>query len=135
MSVSVEWQKDYQFDVVTDQNFTFTIDANSEKAPSPTDVLLSSLGSCCASDVVAELRARGAELFGLKTTMSYKLTDTEPRVYDSVNLHFVIKGTGVNETMVTEVIENSIEHQCHVCRMLKSSMSITYTYHYVKLAA
>ncbi|MCA2017081.1 OsmC family protein [Vibrio tritonius] len=134
MTVSVEWQQDYKFDVINDHNFHFPVDNNNESATCPTDILLSALGSCCSGEVIAGLKQQEVELFGMKTEVSYSLTDTQPRLFKSVNLHFIIKGFGLNDSMVNQVIESAINENCHVALMLKSSMAITYTYHVVQIS-
>ncbi|TOA84018.1 osmotically inducible protein OsmC, partial [Vibrio parahaemolyticus] len=45
MSINIKWDGDCRFKVSTEGGFTFNVDATSEKAPCPTEVLLSALGS------------------------------------------------------------------------------------------
>ncbi len=51
MSINIKWDGDCRFKVSTEGGFTFNVDATSETAPCPTEVLLSALGSCSATDV------------------------------------------------------------------------------------
>ncbi|MQC33007.1 OsmC family peroxiredoxin, partial [Vibrio parahaemolyticus] len=48
MSINIKWDGDCRFKVSTEDGFTFNVDATSETAPCPTEVLLSALGSCSA---------------------------------------------------------------------------------------
>ncbi len=49
MSINIKWDSDCRFNVSTESGFTFNVDATSEKAPCPTEILLSALGSCSAT--------------------------------------------------------------------------------------
>ncbi|EJR3614786.1 OsmC family protein, partial [Vibrio parahaemolyticus] len=98
MSINIKWDGDCRFKVSTEGGFTFNVDATSEKAPCPTEVLLSALGSCIATDVVLLLQDQGFEVQGLENTVTFALTESEPRLYKSANLHFTVNGSGFKES-------------------------------------
>lgn len=127
MAVNVSWQGDLRFNVMTESGFDVSIDSDNRTAPCPTELLLSALGSCSATDVAAYFKDRAIELKGLSNCLTYELTDSEPRLYKSVNLHFSIEGQGVTEALAQAAIEDAINKYCHVCLMLKPSINITYT--------
>ncbi|HCE3315003.1 OsmC family protein [Vibrio parahaemolyticus] len=129
MSINIKWDGDCRFKVSTEGGFTFNVDATSEKAPCPTEVLLSALGSCSATDVVLLLQDQGFEVQGLENTVTFALTESEPRLYKSANLHFTVNGSGFKESdilrAVQEAVQEAVEKHCHVCLMLSPTIDIT----------
>ena len=127
MSINVNWKEKCQFTVVTSGGFTLDIDSESKSAPCPTEILLSALGSCSATDVALYFEDNNLELKKLTNELTYELTDTEPRLYKSVNLHFSIEATNVSGHQVEMAIKDAITKYCHVCLMLKPAMTITHS--------
>ncbi|WP_286237550.1 OsmC family protein [Neptuniibacter halophilus] len=127
MSIQVKWNGDCRFKVTTEQGFSFDIDSTSEQAPCPTEVLLSALGGCSATDVVLILQEQGFEVTGLENSVTFTLTETEPRLYQSANLHFVVEGRGFSAADVLVAAREAVAKHCHVCLMLSPAMDITCT--------
>ena len=127
MTVNVTWQGDCRFNVVTDGGFEFSIDSEGKSAPCPTEILLSALGSCSATDVALYFKNNDIELKGLTNILTYQLTESELRLYKSVNLHFSIETKEITVIQVKTVIEEAIKKYCHVCLMLQPNILITYT--------
>ncbi|MDY0250966.1 MAG: OsmC family protein [Pseudomonas sp.] len=127
MSIDVIWQSDCRFNVVTEGGFEISIDSESKSAPCPTEILLSALGSCSATDVALYFKDNGIELKGLTNSLTYELTESEPELYKSVNLHFSIESEKAIEIQVKAAIEDAINKYCHVCLMLQPKMLVTYT--------
>ena len=128
MSLQITWQQDLQFQATNEQGHSINIDADSQIAPCPTEVLLSALGSCSATDVIMGLQEAGAKISSFINTLTYELTDDDPRLYKSVNLNFSVNGEGVTEKSVETAAENAINKYCHVCLMLQPQIDISYTY-------
>lgn len=127
MTINVNWVKDCQFEITTEKGFKINADADSEIAPCPTEILLSALGSCSATDVVMGLQEQGVEVESLNNKITYTLTEQEPQLYKTANLHFTVKATLVSEKQVKTAAENAINKYCHVCLMLKPAIDISYS--------
>ncbi|WP_339671269.1 OsmC family protein [Dasania marina] len=127
MSIDVSWQKDCQFTVTTEKGFTLAVDADAETAPCPTELLLSALGSCSATDVVMGLQEQGVEVQALTNTVTYTLTEQEPCLYKTANLHFTVTANNVSEAQLKTAAENAITKYCHVCLMLKPAIDVSYS--------
>lgn len=125
MSINVKWNGDCRFKVTTEGGFSFDVDATSKQAPCPTEVLLSALGSCSATDVVLILQEQGFEVTGLENNVTFSLTDSEPRLYKSANLHFVVDGSGFSEADILGAAQEAVAKHCHVCLMLSPTIEIT----------
>ncbi|SJL83832.1 OsmC family protein [Vibrio palustris] len=135
MSVSVKWQQGHQFKVTTGNQQDLAVDTDDQTAPCATDVLLSALGTSCTNEVIAQLNNHGVELVAVQAQLTYTLTEAQPRLFDSINLHYIIKGTGMTEVLVTRVLSSAIHECSHVSLMLTPAVNLTYSYHVVKLAA
>jgi len=127
MSIRVSWLKECQFKVTTRNGFKIQADADNKAAPCPTEILLSALGSCSATDVVMGLQEQGIELESFNSTLSYTLTTTEPQLYESVNLHFTVKAAKVSENQIASAANQAINKYCHVCLMLQPKINITFS--------
>lgn len=128
MSIRVSWQQDLTFLATSGNGHQFTIDADSNTAPCPTEVLLSALGSCSATDVLLGLQEEGAKISALSNEISYELTDEEPRLYKSANLHFTLKGEGIDGHRVKKAADNALNKYCHVCLMLQPKIALSYSF-------
>ncbi|MCV5638904.1 OsmC family protein, partial [Escherichia coli] len=83
------------------------------------------LGSCSATDVVLLLQDQGFEVKGLENKVSFALTESEPRLYKSANLHFTVNGSGFKESDILRAAQEAVEKHCHVCLMLSPTIDIT----------
>ena len=127
MSIQIHWQKACKFEVTTENGFKLAVDADSQSAPCPTEILLSALGSCSATDVVMGLQEQGIKIDSFSNTVTYTLTEQEPRLYKTANLHFAVKAQDVTEAQIKAAAEAAINHYCHVCLMSKPAIAISYT--------
>lgn len=116
---------DCRFKVSAEDGFTFNVDATTEKASCSTEILLSALASCSATDVVLLLQDQGVEVKGLENTVTFALTESEPRLYKSANLHFTVNGSGFKESDILRSAQGeAVEKHCHVC-LLSPTIDIT----------
>lgn len=128
MSIEIQWQRDCQFKAKTEQGFELAIDADNGQAPCPTELLLTALGSCSTTDVVMGLQEQGVKIEALSNTISYTLTGQEPRLYQSVNLHFKVASKNVTKAQIEQAADKAINQYCHVCLMLKPAIEISYSF-------
>ncbi|WP_248386517.1 OsmC family protein [Vibrio sp. ED004] len=94
MSIKVQWNRECQFKVTTEGGFSFDIDATSNTAPCPTEVLLSALGGCSATDVVLLLQEKGFEVEALENSVTHTLTDDETSFIQNGEFAFYCEGEG-----------------------------------------
>lgn len=117
----------------TDSNNWITMDGpenfgGSNAAIRPKELLLLSLGGCTASDVVAILQKKRADLKNLEIQISAESTETHPKVYTKIHLEFVITGNDIKEKDVERAIELSQKNYCGVTAMLEKSIEITHSF-------
>ncbi len=125
MAININWTGDCQFKVTTEKGFTVDIDSNGKVAPCPTEILLSALGSCSATDVVLALQDQGVKVESLRNTVTYTLTESKPRLYQSANLHFTVEGSEIAESELLSIAQEAVSKHCHVCLMLQPAIEIS----------
>lgn len=125
MSINVQWAGNCQFKITTQGGFRLDVDSKSKVAPCPTELLLSALGACSATDVVLILQEQGFIVESLENCVTHVLTESEPRLYKSANLQFTVKGDGLSHAVVLSAAEEAIAKHCHVCLMLQPSIDIS----------
>lgn len=117
----------------TESNNWITMDGpenfgGSNAAIRPKELLLLSLGGCTASDVVAILKKKRANLENLEMQISAESTETHPKVYTKIHLEFILTGKDIKEKDVERAIELSQKTYCGVTAMLEKSIEITHSY-------
>jgi putative redox protein len=91
----------------------------------PMELLLISLASCSAMDVVAILRKKRQPVDGLDVRVRGRRQIEHPTVFTAINLEYVVHGDGVDPQAVTRAIELSRERYCPIWAMLEPSVRIT----------
>jgi putative redox protein len=91
----------------------------------PMELLLISLASCSAMDVVAILRKKRQLVEGLEVHVRGQRQAEHPTVFTSINLEYVVHGSEVDPQAVTRAIELSRERYCPVWAMLEPGVRIS----------
>jgi putative redox protein len=95
---------------------------------SPMHLLLLSLAGCTAMDVVSILRKKREQVTGLSVEVQGKQRAEHPRVYESIEVSYRVRGTGVDPKAVDRAIELSQTRYCPVIAMLGEAARITSSY-------
>ena len=124
------------FDATTQSGHTVTIDGALEgggqnKGPRPMEMLLVGLGGCTAYDVTTILRKARQDISDLKVTISAERASTDPKVFVSIHVHFIITGDNIKASAVKKAINLSAEKYCSASIMLGATAKITHDYEIV----
>ena len=94
----------------------------------PMELLLMSLASCSAIDIVSMLKKVRQNLEGFEIEATGE-RDRErvPAVFKTIHLHYILSGS-LKESKVGKVVAMSLEKYCSVYQMLKHSCKITYSF-------
>ena len=96
----------------------------------PMELVLMSLGSCAAMDIVSLLKKQRQKLDDLKIRIKGERDyDKIPAVFTKIHIDFMFYGD-LDESKVTKASNLSLEKYCSVSAMLKNSVNITYSYHF-----
>jgi putative redox protein len=125
--IIVAWTRESQFEVSREGGPRIQIDGDAKQAPSPVDVLLASLATCAATDVVAILRKQRTPATRLEVRVESTRVNAIPRRLASVVLHFDIEGNGILQAKADRAVELAITKYCSVRASLSDEISITWT--------
>lgn len=128
--VEINWLDGSAFTVESNGNKIIT-DSNIEgegtnKGISPKKLLLGSLGSCTAVDIVIIAQKMKMNLQSLKIEVEGKLAETHPKVYESIILKYIFTGDGLDREKLIKAINLSQDKYCGVSAMLEKTVDISY---------
>ncbi|HYC51100.1 MAG TPA: OsmC family protein [Gemmatimonadaceae bacterium] len=104
---------------------THLIDGNSKAAPSPVETLVSSLGTCAASDVVEILAKQRTPPERLEVDTVGTRRAEFPRRLLAVELTLTIEGAGITREQVERAMTLSVEKYCTVAASLAGDITFT----------
>jgi putative redox protein len=93
----------------------------------PMELVLIGLAGCSAMDVVAILRKKRQLVEHVEVRARGQRQTEHPTVFSSINLEYVVHGSGVDPQAVTRAIELSRERYCPVWAMLEPAVQISAT--------
>jgi putative redox protein len=101
-----------------------------DSAPGPKELVLSGLASCTGMDVVSLLRKMRVDFTGLEIQVETQLTEEHPKVFDEINMKYIVSGKELDKTKVEKAIKLSYERYCGVSAMLMKNGPIHYSIEY-----
>jgi putative redox protein len=135
-TVSIKWLEQRRFVGIdsTDHGIVIASAGTDGKiGAKPSDLLLLALGSCTAYDVVGILEKKRKQLAGLEVLVSAEQDADPPWAFRSFHLHYIVKGKGLTDKIVSEAIELSEEKYCCVAATLRPGSPISYDFEIVNL--
>lgn len=102
--------------------------------PRPMELMLASVGSCSATDVVQILKKARQAITGCEVTVSGTRAETDPKVFTKIHLHFTVTGKEISELHVKRAVALSAEKYCSASIMLSNTVPVTHDYEVVDAA-
>lgn len=134
MKAQVKWIGEELFLGTSESGHTQVLDANGGSlAPSPLENVLISLGGCSSVDVVSILQKSKQNISDCIVEISGTRVDTVPKLFSDIHLHFIIKGTDINEKHVARAVSLSADKYCSVALMLNGNVNISHDFAIVEL--
>ena len=128
LAAHVRLQSDYHFQGSVGSGYTVELDAPPPEGDgagvTPMELLLISLASCSAMDVVAILRKKRQLVEGLDVRVHGWRQAEHPTIFTDINLEYVVHGDA-DPLAVTRAIELSRERYCPIWAMLAPGVHIT----------
>ncbi|HDY8036049.1 TPA: OsmC family protein [Vibrio vulnificus] len=132
MQAEVKWVEDFKFLGTSQSGHSVVMDGNGgATAPSPMEMVLMAAGGCSSVDVVDGLKTAGQKVSSVNAKLSTERRETAPRIFTAVNIHFVVSGEQLDETIVAKVTADSLEKYCSVCLMLGVGVEMTHSWEIV----
>lgn len=98
------------------------------KAPKPSDLLVLSLLSCSAYDVVMILKRQRQQIRALEITAETTQQTEPPYAFTHIHLHYTIRGTNLDEKKVARAIALSEEKYCSVAATIRGVTKLTHDF-------
>ena len=91
----------------------------------PMEMLLIGLGGCTGFDVVQILRKGREEVTGCEVEVTTERAKTDPKVFTTIHIDYLVKGRNLAPAKVERAIELSKEKYCSASIMLGAVAEIT----------
>ena len=101
-------------------------------APRPMETLLAGAGGCTAYDVVLILNKGRHDVRGCQVKLQAQRAAVDPKVFTSINMHFVVSGRGLAAAAVERAIALSHDRYCSATIMLGKTAAITTSFEIVE---
>ncbi|MGN5114211.1 OsmC family protein [Aeromonas jandaei] len=129
MKAKVSWVEGMKFVGESESGHKVILDgANPGEGASPLEMVLLAVGGCSSIDVVSILEKARQVVTACHVELDGERVDSVPRVFEKINLHFVVTGKGLAEKQVARAVELSMEKYCSVSLMLEKTVQITHSY-------
>lgn len=134
--VSVNWLQNMTFTATDSTNHSVVLSSTEDGVGmKPSELLLVSLASCTAVDVVSILQKKRTKLTGLHIEASGEQPENGwPRPFTKFHIHYVVTGLDLKEADVRKAIELSEEKYCSISATLRQAGEITTSYEVVDAA-
>jgi len=129
MPARVKWIEQNTF-LGTDVNGKAALMSGSGDGPgvSPMQMLLLGLGGCSMVDLVGILQKQRQPLVDLEIAIDGERAAALPRPWETIHLHYIVTGDGLDPHKVERAIALSIEKYCGVHATLAAVAKITHDF-------
>ena len=133
MKARVKWIEAASFIAESDSGHAVVMDGSPELGGRnlgvrPMEMLLMGMGGCTAFDVVMILKKARQDIVDVVAEMQATRSDSVPKVFTEIHVHFIVKGRGLNEKQVKRAVDLSAEKYCSASIMLGKTASITHDF-------
>ena len=102
--------------------------------PRPMEMILLGLGGCTSFDIVSILQKSRVDVEDCIVEVEAQRADEIPAVFTKIHVHYIVKGTGLQDKHVKRAVELTSEKYCSVSMMLKNAVELSYDYEIVESA-
>ncbi len=133
MKTRITWLEDMTYVAQSPSGHALVIDGPPELGghnlgPRPMELLLMGMGGCTAIDVVNILRKARQELRGCELQIDAERADSDPKVFTTIQVHFILTGKSLSAKHVERAIHLSAEKYCSASIMLGKTAQISHTF-------
>ncbi len=127
----------YHLEATNDTGNTVETDGSPDiggahKGMRPMQMLLASLGSCSAIDVIQFLRKMRQPLEDIQVEVTaQREPDKVPSLFTAINIHYQLHGK-LNPKKVERAISMSVDTYCSVAKLLEKTAPISWSYDIVE---
>jgi putative redox protein len=100
--------------------------------PRPMEMLLIGAGGCTSYDVITILKKSRQDVTDCYVELSAERAETDPKVFTTIHMHFVITGRNIKPEVVEKAIKLSAEKYCSASIMLGATAAVTHDFEVVQ---
>ncbi len=104
------------------------VDGWAASASSPMEMMLMSITSCSAMDVISILEKRRVNFTDLVIEVDGDRREEYPRIYTAIHLKYIVSGRGIKSKDVERAIKLSEEKYCSAIGMVKDTAKMSSEY-------
>jgi putative redox protein len=124
--VRVRWIGGHQFVGIDSTNHSVVLSSPEEgTGMKPSDLLLLSLASCSAYDVVEILKKKRLRFLGLEVKVQAEQDPEPPWAFRKIHLEYLVRGPRIPEKAVRDAIEISEKKYCSVVATVSGVAEVT----------
>ena len=125
MKATITWSGGMAFEAATGSGHTVTVDGppdlgGENRGPRPMELMLLSVGSCSAVDVLHILRKARQDVTGVEVAVDGTRAETDPKVFTAIHLRFTVRGRDLSGRQVARAVSLSAEKYCSASLMLSA---------------
>ncbi|TDB45555.1 OsmC family protein [Photorhabdus khanii] len=129
MQARVKWVEGLSLLGESSSGHQIMMDGNAgDKAPSPMEMVLMAVGGCSTIDVISILQKGRYDIRNCEVKLTSRRREEAPRLFTSINLHFIVTGRDLTEKAVERAVALSAEKYCSVSLMLGKSVELTHSF-------
>ncbi len=135
--VNLSWEQDWKFTARDAYGHSVTVEAPMRDGDEfdgfkPTHLMMSALGACTGVDVVSILKKKRQDISGVEIRVSGVQEEEWPKKWTAFNVHYTVRGRGIDSQAVHRAIELSEGKYCSVGATLKGTAAITTSFDIVE---
>lgn len=126
MKIDLKYKGDEEFTTVNQNGNKAEVDmrsADQKQHQSPTELLLSALGSCAAVEIVSMIKKRRKTFVDLKAEISGERRDEHPRGFTKIHLKYIITSPDLTEEEADRIVSLATTKYCSVAGSLKAAQT------------
>lgn len=126
MKIDLKYKGDEEFTTVNQNGNTAEVDMRSadlKQHQSPTELLLSALGSCAAVEIVSMIKKRRKTFVDLNAEISGERREEHPRGFTKIHLKYIITSPDLTEEEADRIVSLATTKYCSVSGSLKAEQT------------
>jgi len=100
----------------------------------PMEMLLIGMAGCTTVDVVSTLKKMRENIDDCIAEVSAERADEHPKVFTSIHIHFVVKGSDLSPQKVEKAISLSADKYCSASIMMAKTATVTHDFEIIKIS-
>ena len=133
MTAKIKWLENQKIVGESGTGHSVVMDSiDSNKGVGPMEMILLGVGGCTSIDVLSILKKSKQDVIDFEVRVEAEREEKHPRVFQEVNIRYIIKGRKISESHVERAIELSTEKYCGASITLgRSGTKMKYTHEIV----